>query len=86
MMLLSISENFLLFLSGIGTVQGILLALLLYFHPRSDKSVTIFLALYITSLSISATIPLIERLVTWKTSTHILEKPKRKKKEGKKGN
>jgi AraC-like DNA-binding protein len=68
MMLLSISENFLLFLSGIGTVQGILLALLLYFHPRSDKSVTIFLALYITSLSISATIPLIERLVTWQKS------------------
>lgn len=67
----SISENILSLITGLGIVQGILLACLLYFHPKSDRSVNLFLALYICCLSISATTPYIERLVTWQKSFFI---------------
>jgi hypothetical protein len=45
MLFLSISEDILAFISGIGILQGILLSLLIYFHHKSDKTVNKFLAL-----------------------------------------
>ena len=65
MLILSISENILLFISCFGILQGFLLSALLYFHPRSDRSVNKFLALYITCLSIIMAGPLILSLVRW---------------------
>jgi hypothetical protein len=65
MFLLSISENILLFFSGFGLLQGILLASLLYFHPKSDRSVTSFLALYIFFISIPILMPLGQHLYSW---------------------
>lgn len=65
MYILSISEHVLLFISGFGTLQGILLAFLLYFHPKADRSVNIFLALYILCFSAVTTMPLILRVFTW---------------------
>jgi AraC-like DNA-binding protein/uncharacterized membrane protein YwzB len=65
MMPLSISENILLFLSGFGIVQGVLLAAILYFHPKTDRSVTTFLALYIFCISIPIMMPVGHKLLTW---------------------
>jgi AraC-like DNA-binding protein len=63
--MLTISENILLFVSGFGMVQGILLALLIYFHPKSDKSVSLFLALYILVISIPILITVGQHLFSW---------------------
>src|SRR5215471_15538885 len=63
-----VSENILYFIAGFGTLQGILLALLIYFHPKSDRSVNIFFALYIFSLSLIATTPLAYKVVSWQKS------------------
>ena len=71
MFALSVPENILSLIAGLGIVQGILLACLLYFHPKSDRSVNLFLALYICCLSICAATPYIERLVTWQKSFFI---------------
>jgi len=62
---LSISENILLLVSGLGVVQGFLLAALLYFHPKSDRPVNKFLALYILGISLVMSGPFILHLVTW---------------------
>ena len=62
---LSISESILLFISGFGIVQGLLLAALLFFHPRSDRSVTTFLALHILFVSLAMTMPFTVRLISW---------------------
>lgn len=64
-MLLSVSENILLFLSGFGILQGILLAAILFFHPKTDRSVTTFLALYIFFISIPIIMPVGHKLLTW---------------------
>src|SRR5215467_15751551 len=63
--LLSISENVLLFISGFGIVQGVLLAALIFFHPKSDRSVTAFLALHILLISLSMTMPFTVKLISW---------------------
>jgi AraC-like DNA-binding protein len=52
MVILTISENFLLFFSAFGVLQGVLLAFLLYFHPKGDKSVNLFLSLYIFFIAV----------------------------------
>jgi len=67
MLILSVPENILLFLCGFGLLQGILLAALLYFHPRADRSVTTFLALYIACVSVPILIPLGQHLFSWQT-------------------
>jgi hypothetical protein len=54
MPILFISENILSLICGLGILQGILLAALLYFHPKSDRSVNTFLALYIFCISIES--------------------------------
>lgn len=71
MFILSVPENILSLITGLGMVQGFLLACLLYFHPKSDRSVNLFLALYICCLSICAATSYIERLVTWQKSFFI---------------
>ena len=62
----SISENIFYLISGLGIVQGIFLACLIYFHPRSERSVNIFLALYVISLSVILCLPFALRLLTWR--------------------
>lgn len=60
------SENILIFIAGFGTLQGIFLACLIYFHPKSDKSVNIFLALYIMLISIVMTNPFLIKVIGWR--------------------
>jgi len=55
-------------IAGLGTIQGIFLALIIYFHPKSDKSVSLFLSLYIFSFSIVMTIPFVLKTIGWQGS------------------
>ena len=71
MFILSASEDILSFITGFGILQGFLLALLIYFHPRSNRTVNLFLALYIGCLSVIASTPFVERAVTWQKSFFI---------------
>jgi AraC-like DNA-binding protein len=66
MFILSISENIFLFISGLGFLQGFLLSILIYFHPKSDRSVNKFLAFYIACLSIVMSGPLLLQIISWK--------------------
>jgi len=66
-----ISEKILFFVCGFGILQGILLAGLLYFHPKSDRSVNVFFALHIFCISIVMTIPFILRAIPWQNSFFI---------------
>jgi AraC-like DNA-binding protein len=59
------SENILLVLSGLGMLQGLLLACIVYFHPKSDRSVTLFLALFIFSMSIVMSTVILLNLIPW---------------------
>ena len=68
MRILSISEDILALVAGIGVFQGILLALIIYLHPKSDKSVNKFLALYLACLSIIMSGPLTLRIIGWRDS------------------
>jgi hypothetical protein len=67
----SISENILLLFCGLGILQGILLAALIYFHPKSDKSVNKFLALYIFCISSVMTMPIAMSVIGWRNSYFI---------------
>src|SRR5689334_3358283 len=60
-----LSQNILLFISGAGILQAILIAGILFFHPRSDRSVSSFLAFYIIGISIPMFIPLLTYLFPW---------------------
>src|SRR5262245_50231439 len=61
----TVSENILLFICGLGILQGILLSALIHFHPRSDRSVNVFLALHIFFISLAMSMPFIVKLITW---------------------
>lgn len=65
MLFISISENILLFLSAFGLLQGLLLAFLIYFHPKADRTVTTFLAFYIGCISVPILMPVGQQLFTW---------------------
>jgi len=65
MVLLNISTNLILVFSGAGVLQAVLLAALLYFHPKSDRSVNIFLALHIVCVSIFMLMPVVQQLFSW---------------------
>jgi AraC-like DNA-binding protein len=67
----SISENILFFIAGAGVVQGILMADLVYFHSKSDRSVSIFLAFYIICLSMILCVPFMLEIFTWRKSYFI---------------
>jgi len=64
----SLSENILFLICGLGILQGVLLTALIYFHPRSDRSVNIFLALYIFCISTVMTMPVAIDIIGWKNS------------------
>ena len=61
----AVSENIFTLICELGILQGFLLAALLYFHPRSDKSVNAFLALHILFISLAMTMPFTIRYITW---------------------
>ena len=69
--MLTISENILAFISGFGILQGFLLSGLLYFHPKSDRSVNLFLSLYIFFISSVMTMPFTINLIGWRNSYFI---------------
>jgi AraC-like DNA-binding protein len=68
MFILSVSERVFFLICGSGILQGLLLACLLYFHPKSDKSVNLLLALYICATSAVMSLPLLIRLVGWQNN------------------
>ena len=73
--MLTISENILAFISGFGILQGFLLSGLLYFHPKSDRSVNLFLSLYIFFISSVMTMPFTINLIGWRNSYFIQPLP-----------
>jgi AraC-like DNA-binding protein len=75
MYFLSVSENILFFVCGFGILQGILLAALIYFHPKSDKSVNIFLAFYILGTSLIMSLPFLMKALGWQNSFFIQPLP-----------
>lgn len=68
---LSISVQLLSLISGVGVVQGIFLAILLYFHPRADRRVNLWLAIYIFVLTVIMAGPLIFHFVAWQDIWYI---------------
>lgn len=68
MFILSVSEKILGLVTGLGILQGILLAALVYLHPKSDRSVNLFLSLYVFSTSAVMTIPFAIRLIGWQNN------------------
>ncbi len=75
MQLLSITEGFLFLFCGVGILQGVLLAGLLYFHPKADKKVNTFIALYIFCTSLVMSLPLMIKMVGWQNSYLIMPLP-----------
>jgi AraC-like DNA-binding protein len=65
MFILSVSENILLFVSGIGITQAVLLALLLVFYHKSDRSVNIFLAFFIAAVTVPMLMAVVPYLFSW---------------------
>ncbi|HEX7846657.1 MAG TPA: helix-turn-helix domain-containing protein [Chitinophagaceae bacterium] len=63
--MLSSSEDILLFISGFGLLQSLILAGLLYFHPRSDRSINKFLALFIICISVPMCLPVLQTFLSW---------------------
>mgnify|MGYP003581416481 CR=1 FL=1 len=62
---MGISVKMLLFVAGVGILQAIFLACLIYFHPKSDRSVNKFLALYIFWLSMPMFTSVVGHFFTW---------------------
>jgi AraC-like DNA-binding protein len=69
------SENILFFICGLGMLQGILLAALVNFHAKSDRSVNKYLALYIIAVSIVLAFPFTVRLFHWHNSFYLVNIP-----------
>jgi AraC-like DNA-binding protein len=62
---MGISVKMLLFVAGVGILQAIFLSSLIYFHPKSDRSVNKFLALYIFWLSVPMFTSVVGHFFTW---------------------
>lgn len=75
MYILSVSENILSLVCGFGILQGVLLSGLVYFHRKSDKSVNLFLALYIFGTSAIMSLPFIVKIIGWHNSFFIQPLP-----------
>lgn len=65
MELLTISTSFILLISAAGVIQAMLLGGLLYFHPKSDRSVTKYLSLHIITISIFMLMPVCQYFISW---------------------
>lgn len=75
MVLLTISTQLILLISASWILQAILLAALLYFHPKSDKSVNVFLSLYIFCVSLFMFIPAAQQLFSWQIILYLMPFP-----------
>lgn len=75
MFILSVSENILSLVCGLGILQGVLLACLVYFHRKSDKSVNIFLSFYIFCTSLVMSMPFVIKMIGWQSSFFIQPVP-----------
>jgi len=75
MILAAITENILWLICGIGVLQGFLLALLLYFHPKSERSVNKFLALFIFFLTVMMSLSIFIRVIHWQSSFFLIPMP-----------
>ncbi|HEY5747300.1 MAG TPA: helix-turn-helix domain-containing protein [Chryseolinea sp.] len=62
---MNVTENMLLFVVSAGIVQAFFLAALIFFNPRGDRSVNIYLVGYILSLTIPMFTPLIQHFFSW---------------------
>ena len=65
---LSISEKILFFICGFGVLQGLILACLIFFHPKCERSVNIFLSFYILCTSLVISIPFYIKVIGWQNS------------------
>ena len=65
MFFLVVTEDVLMLISTLGLFQAALLAILIYFHPRSDRTVNKFLALYILSFTLIMSGPFVIRILSW---------------------
>jgi len=72
MFILTVSEEILGLVTGLGILQGILLAALVYFHPKSDRTVNIFLSLFIFTITAVMAIPFGIRLIGWKNNFYLV--------------
>jgi len=70
MYILALNSNLIFFIGGI--LQAIVLAALAFFHPKSDKSVNVFLSLYIICVSILMLIPVVQQLFYWQTILYLM--------------
>ncbi|HEX6426024.1 MAG TPA: helix-turn-helix transcriptional regulator [Niastella sp.] len=75
MYILTVSENILKMILGLGILQGILLAALIFFHTKGDRSVNIFLAFFILGVSAVMALPLVVQLVGWQNSFFVQSVP-----------
>jgi len=73
MLVLALSVNLIFFVAGI--LQGILLAAVSYFHPKGDKSVNIFLSLYIICVTALMLIPVVQELFSWQAMFYLMPFP-----------
>jgi AraC-like DNA-binding protein len=62
---MSVSSTFLLFIVGAGILQGVFLASLLVFHPKSERAANKFLALYILGYCIPMLTPVVQYFYSW---------------------
>ena len=75
MFFLTFSAKLVLVVAASGIVQAVLLAALLYFHHKSDKSVNGFLSLYILLVSMLMLIPAVQELFSWQVIVYFLPFP-----------
>ncbi|THU31543.1 AraC family transcriptional regulator [Niastella caeni] len=72
---LTVSENILRMVLGLGVLQGMLLAALIYFYPKGDRSVNKFLAGFILGVSAVMALPMIIHFVGWQNSFFVQSFP-----------
>jgi AraC-like DNA-binding protein len=75
MFFLTFSAKLVLVIAASGIVQSVLLAALLYFHHKSDKSVNGFLSVYILLVSMLMLIPAVQELFSWQVIVYLLPFP-----------
>lgn len=73
MPVLALSVNIIFFIAGI--LQGLLLAAVSYFHPKGDKSVNLFLSLYIICVTALMLIPVVQELFSWQAMFYLMPFP-----------
>jgi AraC-like DNA-binding protein len=65
---ISVSESVLYFILSFGILQGILLTAVTLFYPGGDRSVNLFLAFYILSISMIMMLPIAIATIPWQQS------------------